>query len=209
LGLALGLAVILSPVAAKADGLPVRTKQTQGPFIITIFAPPEVSRDLPSDVMLMIQRRDSGEVVMDAAVDLIFVPPAGAKLNPNDVLCGPTRNLPSPEPTGAPHQPASVRAPRAQVANKLFYGTSVVLRATGFWQLRVTIREGGEEASIICTLPVGIPSHRLRGLWPYLALPPAVIVLFAMNQWLRRRSAYAVHYPLRNSDSRGPNRRAA
>jgi hypothetical protein len=194
-GLALGLAVILSPVAAKADGLPVRTKQTQGPFIITVFAPPEASRDLPSDVMVMIQRRDSGEVVMDAAVDLSFVPPAGAKPKPNDVLCGPTQNLPSPKPTGAPHRPASIRAPRAQVANKLFYGTSVVLRAAGLWQLRVTIRQGGEDASVTCTLPVGIRSHRLRGLWPYLALPPAVIVLFAMNQWLRRRSAYAVHYP--------------
>src|SRR5678816_2709390 len=78
-GLALGLALILSPLGVKADGLVVRTKQTQGPFIVTIFTPPEASRDLPTDVTLMIQRRDSGEVVMDAAVDLMFVPPAGAK----------------------------------------------------------------------------------------------------------------------------------
>jgi hypothetical protein len=167
----------------------VRTKQTQGPFIVTIFTPPEISRDLPTDVTGMIQRRDSGEVVMDAAVDLMFVPPAGAKLSPNDVLCRPTHNLTSPEPAGAPGQAASIRAPRAQAANKLFYGTTVVLRAAGNWQLRATIRQGGEEASVTCILPVGMPPHRLRGLWPYLALPPVAIVLFAMNQWLRRRTA--------------------
>ena len=190
-GLALGLALILSPLGVKADGLVVRTKQTQGPFIVTIFTPPEASRDLPTDVTLMIQRRDSGEVVMDAAVDLMFVPPAGAKLSPNDVLCGPTHNLPSPEPTGAPGQPASIRAPRAQAANKLFYGMSVVFRAAGNWQLRATIRQGGEEASVTCTLPVGMPPHRLRGLWPYLALPPVVIVLFALNRSLRRRGVRA------------------
>jgi hypothetical protein len=190
-GLALGLALILSPFEAKADGGVVRTKQTQGPFIVTIFTPPEASRDLPTDVTVVIQRRDSGEVVMDAAVDLRFVPPAGTKLSPNDVLCSPTHNLTSPEPTGAPGQPASIRAPRAQAANKLFYGTPVVLRAAGNWQLRATIRQGGEEASVTCTLPVGMPPHRLRGLWPYLALPPVAIVLFAMNQWLRRRTAKA------------------
>ena len=190
-GLALGLALILSPLGVRADGLVVRTKQTQGPFVVTIFTAPEVSRDLPTEVTLMIQRRDSGEVVMDATVDLGFVPPAGAKLSPNDVLCGPTRNLPSPEPTGAPGEPASIRAPRAQAANKLFYGMSVVFRAAGNWQLRAAIRQGGDEASVTFTLPVGMPPHRLRGLWPYLALPPAVIVLFAMNQWLRRRAVQA------------------
>jgi hypothetical protein len=134
----------------------------------------------------MIQRRDSGEVVMDAAVDLMFVPPAGAKLSPNDVLCGPTHNLPSPEPTGARGEPASIRAPRAQAANKLFYGMSVVFRAAGNWQLRATIRQGGEEASVTCTLPVGMPPHRLRasGLTSLASCRHRVV---AMNQWLRRR----------------------
>ena len=189
LGLVLGLAVILSPLAARADGRVVRTKQTQGPFIVTIFTPAELSRDLPTDVTVMVQRRDSGEVVMDAAVDLSFVPPAGVKLSPNDVLCGPARNLLPPELAGAPVQPASIRAPRAQAANKLFYGIPVVLRAAGNWQLRAAIRQGGKEASVSCILPVGMPPHRLRGLWPYLAFPPVAIVLFAMNQWLRRRTA--------------------
>jgi hypothetical protein len=190
-GLALGLAVILFPLGAKADGLVVRTKQIQGPFIITIFTSPEVSRDFPTEVTVMTQRRASGEVVMDAAVDLSFLPPAGEKLSPNDALC-PTHNLPSPESTGEPGQPASIRAPRAQAANRLLYGTFVVLRAAGDWQLRATIRQGGEEASVTCNLPVGMPPSRLRGLWPYLALPPVAIFLFAMNQWLRRRNAKAV-----------------
>jgi hypothetical protein len=132
-------------------------------------------------VTLLIQRRDSGEVVMDAAVDLMFIPPAGAKLSPNDVLCGPS-----------PSQPGSIRALRAQAANKFFYGIPVVLRAAGDWQLRATIRQGGEKATVTCTLSVGRPPHPLRALWPYLALPPAAILLFAMNQWLRQRTSKAV-----------------
>jgi hypothetical protein len=53
----------------------------------------------------MIHKRDSGEVMMDAAADLSFS-----------------------------RQPTLIRAPRAQAGNKLFYGTPVVLRAVGNWQ---------------------------------------------------------------------------
>jgi hypothetical protein len=189
LGIVLIWATILSPSVAKADGGMVRTREAQGTFIVTIFTSPEVSRDLFVEVTVMVQRRETDEAVMDAAVDLSFVPPTGVILSANDVLCGSTNNMASPEPTDAPGQPTAIRATRGRAANKLFYGATVVLRAVGDWQLRALVRQGSETASVTCTLPVGMAPRRLTGLWPYLALPPFAIVLFALNQWLRGRPA--------------------
>jgi hypothetical protein len=161
---AIMLAMILCPSLAKADGGVMRMTETQEPFIITIFTPPEISRNLPAEVTVMVQKRDTGEVVMDAEVNLSFVLPVGATIK-------------------------SIRATRTGPANKLFYGTSAVFPSVGDWQARVSVRQGGASAVVTCVLPVGMPPRRLAGLWPYLALPPVVIALFVVNQWLRRRPA--------------------
>jgi hypothetical protein len=146
----------------------MRIRETQGPFTISIFTPPEISRDLPAEVAVMVQKSDTGEVMMDAEVDLSFTPPAGATTQ-------------SDEP--------SIRTTRANSANKLLYATSIVFPSIGDWHVRASVRQGGENAAVTCALPVGIPPHRLALLWPYLALPPFIIALFVMNQWLRRRPA--------------------
>jgi hypothetical protein len=182
-GFAFTLAVILAPFVANADGGAVRTKETQGAFVITIFSPSRISRDLPADVTVLVQRPDTGEIVMDAAVELSFVPPAGESLSANGVFCGPVNNTFLP----APGRPASIRVTRPQAGNQLLYGATVVLRAVGDWQLRATVRRGREEALVTCALPVGMPARGLRGLWTYLAFPPVVIALFGLNQRLRTR----------------------
>jgi len=169
LSLTIVLAMIFCPSVVKADGGVVRATETQGPFIITIFTPPEISRDLPAEVAVMVQRRATGEVMMDAAVDLSFIPPAGATIQSNGL--------------------SAIRATRDRSANKLLYGSSAVFPSVGDWQMRASVRQGGENASVSCLLPVGMPARRLAGLWPCLALPPFVIALFVMNQWLRRRPA--------------------
>jgi hypothetical protein len=183
---AITLAMIFAPLVAHADSGVVRAKETRGPFVITIFSPAELTRALPADVTVMIQRRETGEVVTDAEVDLRFVPPAGANLSPNEPICCPANN---PLWLPPPGQAASFRAMRARNGNKFLYGASIVLRAVGDWQLHATIRQGGEEGSLTCTLPVTAPPPWLARLWPCLALPPVVIALFALNQWLRRRTA--------------------
>ena len=192
LAAALISATTLLPTAALADGGVVRTREAQGSFIVTVFSPPEIARDQLADVTVLVQRRESGEVVMDAVVDLSFTPPAGATLSPNDALCGPANNLPLPGTTGLFVPPASIPATRAHAANKLFYGATVVLRAVGDWQVRAMIRHSGQEAIVSGHLPVGAPPRRLAGLWPYLALPPLVTVGFLINQRLRRRSVGSV-----------------
>jgi len=180
--------LMAAPFVAKADGGIILTKETQGPFVITIFAPAEISRGLPADLTLMVQRRDTDEIVMDAAVDLTFVPPVGLRTKLNESICGPRNSS-----MDSPGQSFQVRATRSQAANKLLYGASVLFPVTGDWQMQAVVRQGGEVASVACALAVGMPSRRVAGLWPYLALPAFVIVLFGMNLWLRLQSARVLY----------------
>src|SRR5262245_37766463 len=80
------LTTFLVPFLADADSAVVRAQEARGPFTITIFTPAEVSRGLRADIAVMVQDRDSGEVVMDADVELGFGPPAGTRFNPNDLV---------------------------------------------------------------------------------------------------------------------------
>src|SRR6516162_9331729 len=89
------LSASLFPFLATADSGIIRTQESQGPFTITIFTPAEVSRGLPTDLTVMVQSRDSGEAVMDADVELGFLPPVGASFNPNDLVCGLGNRLPA------------------------------------------------------------------------------------------------------------------
>jgi hypothetical protein len=77
----------LFPFLASADSPAVRVQERQGPFTITIFTPAEVSRGLPSDITVMVQSRTSGQIVMDADVELGFVAPVGTSSSANDVCC--------------------------------------------------------------------------------------------------------------------------
>jgi hypothetical protein len=180
--------LMAAPFMAKADGGMILTKDSPGPFVITIFAPAEISRDLPADLTVMVQRRDTDEVVMDAAVDLTFVPPVGRSLKPNESICGPRNS-----PLDSPGQPSPVRATRSQAANKLLYGASVLFPMAGNWQMQAVVRQGSEVATVACALAIGTSPRRLAGLWPYLALPGFAIVLFGMNLWLRLRSVRALY----------------
>jgi hypothetical protein len=180
---ALMLTASLFPLLANADSAMVRVQASQGPFTITLFTPAEVSRGARTDVTVMVQRRDSGEVVMDADVEIGFVPPVGASFNPHDLVCGPGNGV----PVGLQGHPTALVATHAQAANKLLYGASVVFPGEGNWQLRATVRRGSQAAGASCALPVSRPPSRLASVWPCLALPPVAIALFACNQWLRQR----------------------
>jgi hypothetical protein len=54
----------------------------------------------------------------------------------------------------------------------------------------VTIKQGKETASILGQVSAAAPTPFLLSYWRSLLLPPIVIVMFALNQWLKRRSAH-------------------
>jgi hypothetical protein len=171
------------PFLANADSPVVRDQERQGSFTITIFTPAEVSRGLPSDITVMVQSSASGQIVMDADVELGFVAPVGTSSSANDVVCGSANKVLA----GLQGRATAFVATHAQAANKLLYGSSVVFPGAGNWHLRATVRHGSEVAHTSCVLPVNTSPSRLAAVWPCLALPPLAIALFACNQWLSSR----------------------
>ena len=192
LGLFFLVAMAFVPRLAQADGGIVRARETRGPFLITIFTPSEVFTAAPVEVSVMVQNRETNQVVTDAIVELSLV-------QPHDPM-GQIDTSPEASITGhmmrgdakTMDKASTVRATRARGANKLLYSADVIFPAMGDWSLHVSARSDRGEATVDCTLPVAMSPGRLVDLWPYLALIPAAISLFAVNQWLRRRSANSI-----------------
>jgi len=160
---ALALLALLLPQTVLADGGAIRLKQTAPPFAVTVFSP-EPLRAGEVDLSLLLQSATDGAAILDATVDFVLTPPGAAT-------------------------PLHARATRAAATNKLLLAALVDLRPAGTWDLRVEIQRGDERAAVSGVLVVGEAAARREGLWPYLALPPAVILLFGLGQWLTARRA--------------------
>ena len=162
--LALGL---LAPPLVRADGGAVRLRGGSDDWVLTVFTAPEPLRVGMADVSVLVQRRDTGEALLDADVTLTLRPPEGA--------------------------PVTLPATRARATNKLLHSAVVELPVPGVWALSVTVRRGSGEASVAGELAVAPAGSRLSNLGQVLALPPIAVILFACHQVLkdRRRSATA------------------
>ncbi len=185
------LACALAPASVWADGGIVRVRETQGPFVVTVFSPAQVSVGAPTDLTIMVQKSDTGDVMMDATVDVTLTAPDGTKIHSGDPFCS-ALGVSALPAAGAGDSSAVFRATRASASNRLLYGLPVVLHAPGIWRVHASVRSGAESAVASCSLPVDIASPRFANLWFCLALPPCIIGLFALNQWLRKQSAAAL-----------------
>jgi hypothetical protein len=172
---------------ALADGGLVRLRADDGRIAATCFAPANLSRDLAADLTVLVQDLLSGDVVMNAEVDLRFTPPAGARMPLTDPWCRPPRSALLTAATGGVDERPSVRLTHAQSDNKLLQGASVIFPVAGDWRMRLTVRRGAESISQEGSLSIDEPSSRLAVIWPWLALPPCLIGLFALNLRLRFR----------------------
>jgi hypothetical protein len=81
------------------------------------------------------------------------------------------------------------RATREVAQNKLLYSALMTLPDAGRWQLEVIIKREKETASVLGQVSAAAPRPVLISYWRSLSLPPVVIALFALNQWLKRRAA--------------------
>jgi hypothetical protein len=174
----------LSSNGVRADGGILRVNQAQGPFVVSILTGSELRQDRPEDVSVMIQGRYSGEVILDANVNLTFTPPATSIAEPHEEICGVSGKA-APEPHS---EQFTVAATRRQASNKFLYAAPVEFGTTGPWHLQAFIERGGDAVKIGCSLPVGSPTRNFIGLFPYLILPPLVVALFTLNQCLREQS---------------------
>jgi len=166
----------LTPCDVRGDGGVVRFRETQSPFVITIFTPSEIAATSPAEISVMVQRQDSSEPILDATVDLTFTAPASSAEDSVDQICGPSETTPLDR---------AVPATRRQSANKLLYSAQVKFDAVGEWRMQALIERAGESAKIACYIPVASPPGGFVKLLPYLLLPPLLVALFAVNHGLR------------------------
>jgi hypothetical protein len=175
--------IFLLPRFAEGHSLGiVRLRDARGPFVITVFTSPELISGRAADISVLVQRRDSNEAVLDAIVSFVLTPPRNSIRKDSDPMCG----QPGMVTTLGPQDgPATIMARREQSPNKLLYTAAINFPLTGPWELDTLVRHGADSAKFTCEIPVGLPARPLAGLVPFLALPPLLVALFAINQWLR------------------------
>ena len=147
-----------------ADGGAVLSRQEAGPFLITVFAAPVPLRAGPIDLTVLVQARDSLQPVLDADVSIH--------------LNGPSEMAAS--------------ASRSKAQNKLLYAATLNLPQAGQWEYAVSVHNGAGRATISGAIQAGPPAPPLASYAFYLAIPPLMIAIFALHQWLSRRDARRV-----------------
>ena len=157
------VAIALVPRAADADGGVVRLSQAAGPFTITVFTAPTPLRAGPIDVSVLVQDGRTGDAIDDAAIEV--------------VLRG--RDDPS--------QAVRASALHEQATNKLLYAALLDLPAAGGWHVTVDVAHAGATATVGVDVEAEPALPPWRAYWPYFALPPLALALYALNQWLTLR----------------------
>lgn len=178
----------LSLSNARADGGIIRWRQAKGPFLVTIFTAGEPVQDRLADVSVMVQRGDSGDAILDATVELVFKGPATSAAAPVEQLRGASGKWLLSRSSKLGQVQLTVPAFRRLASNKLLYAAPIRFGTAGNWKLEALVKHGSDTVKCVCNIPVGSPTRRILLLAPYLALPPLLVALFVLNQYLRRQS---------------------
>jgi len=173
---------------ARADGGVIRLRETQGPFVVTIFTPGDLVQDRTADVSVMVQRRDSSAAVLDATVNLVFSAPTSASLlaTRDEQLCGMARAGLFAPASELNMTRFTAHASRKLASNKLLYAVPIRFGTIGNWRTEACIQHGDNVVKVVCDVPVSPAAHGLVGLVPYVVLPLLTVALFVVNQCLRR-----------------------
>lgn len=154
------LGALGAAVPAAGDGGVVRLSERTGDYLVTIFTSPTPLRAGPIDISVLVQQADGGGVVGDAAVRVSL------------------RSASAAEAIGS-------AATRAQATNKLLYAALLDLPSAGNWQVDVTIeRPDRPPATVAFAFEAAPPLPPWRTYWPYFALPPIAMAVYALHQWL-------------------------
>jgi hypothetical protein len=169
--------LLASMLCAQADGGAVLAQEKAGPWLVTLFGSPTPLRAGPADLSVMVQDAATGAPVLAERVSL----KVQASASPGSEAWVP--------PCCSMKKAAGVvEATHAAAQNKLLYAANVILPASGAHDVIVRIG-GGSPSSELLTVPVKVepPAPPLSHYWAWLAAPPLLVVVFGLNQRLRRR----------------------
>jgi hypothetical protein len=140
----LGLAYLASSSSDDDDQV-LRLHQPSGPFEVSVFAPSGDLETGPSDFNVLVQDRNTQEVLLDSTVDL------------------------HAEPKSSSSSTQSVRA-TTDAENKLLQTASLHLPAAGDWTLAIAVTRGEQRAEFSLPLRVIPPEAGFALPWSYLVL---------------------------------------
>jgi len=154
-------ALCFGSISLLADGGTLQFRKEAGPFVVTVFSAPVPLRAGAADISVMVQDGQDNSPVMDADVSVQL--------------------------SKAKEQTIDAKATTSRATNKLLYACSVAFRSPGSWRLTVRVTRGGtggEASGDISVLPEEAP---FVTYWLYFAVVPLGVMLFALNQWLKKR----------------------
>jgi hypothetical protein len=152
--------ISLSPLVqiARADGGVVIFQRASPPFTITLFSTEMPLTPGPADLSVLLEHPVGHSPILDAQVFIILEHENGTIIRSE--------------------------ATRNQARNKLLYCSLITLPKSGNWKMMLHIIRGDEKAEMLYDLVVTTPPPVLVSNWKLISIPPVIIMLFIINQWL-------------------------
>jgi hypothetical protein len=145
---------------ARGDGGTVRLLRCEGGLQITVFTAPTPFRAGPVDISVFVQDAVTGEPIPEARVTV--------KLTLHD----------------RPVLPIRRAATSDAATNKLLKAAVFELPEPGRWDAEVAIEGGQEAAQVHFELDAAGRALEWPAMWPWIAWPAPMILLFSIHQLL-------------------------
>jgi len=145
------------------DGGSVAFRKPAGPFVITLFTASLPLRVGASDLSVMTEDAGTRTPLLDAQVTLTLADAEGHL--------------------------STIPASRAAATNKLLYAATPVFPVAGTWTITVRVKQHGKSGEAAGTINVLPAPPAVWRYWPYFAIVPLFIALFALHQRLTRNRA--------------------
>lgn len=148
------------PGNVRGDGGTVLCQRTTGPHLVTALTTQSPLRKGQTDISVLVERTGDPRPVLDAQVFIELVNEVGVTVG--------------------------AEATHTQARNKLLYCSLMNIPAAGRWTMKIVVKHGGERVEMLDHLVVAEAQPMLLAYWKLIAIPPVIIILFIINQWLVR-----------------------
>jgi len=156
-----GFLTLIRISSAFGDGGAVQFQQEAGPFLITLLTSPTPLRAGMVDFSVLVQSHEIRDPVLDAVVRLSLHNREGTSIEGE--------------------------ATRQQAQNKLLYAVVLPVEKSGSWDVEISVSRGSDAVRTSGEIAILPPRSPLASYWVYLLIPPVVVILFIMNQRLKKR----------------------
>lgn len=160
------LSILTISISIRADGGNVLWQRTSGAITVTAFTTQSPLRPGPADISFFVETTAPSRTILDARVFVTFENETGATLR--------------------------AEATHAQARNKLLYCSLIDLPKPGHWKMSLLVVYDNERAEFASDLVVSESQSSFFAHWKFMAFPPVIMVLFVINQWLRRNRPTAI-----------------